>query len=86
METKLYYSMWQGMIWTERGTWLQTVDRNGLVRLSDCGVLSLTSVEQFCAERGIKLEVRASAQTSPMRATQFRTIEKEQFRGQGCEA
>lgn len=41
------------VIWSEEGTWLQTMDGEGRRRSSFCGVLSLTSVQLFCQKRHI---------------------------------
>lgn len=48
---------WEGIIWTERGAWLQTTGPDGRVRLSDCGRLSLASVEMFCGEHNLALDI-----------------------------
>ena len=60
------------IIWTERGVWLQTVDGNGQVKVSDCGRLSLQAVREFCEERGIELHVCSdSRHASPILSLQF---------------
>lgn len=46
------------MIWSENGVRLQTYDREGQMRLSDLGKLSLHSVQEFCQARGIMLCIR----------------------------
>lgn len=46
------------MIWSENGVRLQTYDREGQMRLSDLGKLSLHSVQEFCQARGITLCIR----------------------------
>lgn len=45
------------MIWTEEGVWLQGVDERGQTRSSYVGRLSLVSVEAFCRQHGLVLEV-----------------------------
>lgn len=45
------------MMWSENGVRLQTYNQYGELRLSDLGCLSLTSVQDFCERRGIKLYV-----------------------------
>lgn len=46
------------VIWSEAGVFLQTYDREGQMRLSDMGALSLASVQEFCDRRGIPVYVR----------------------------
>lgn len=42
------------IIWTNDGTWLQTLD-NGVRRSSYCGKLCLSAAEQFCRDHQCEL-------------------------------
>lgn len=50
------------LLWTPEGTWLQVVDEEGCLRISDLGKLSRFSVELFAHDHGIEFcEVRCAA-------------------------
>ncbi len=46
----------EGIIYTENGSWLQTYDENGQMRLSDLGKkITLEQLRDFCNKTGLKL-------------------------------
>ncbi len=45
-----------GIIYTENGSWLQTYDEEGRMRLSDLGKeVTLSELREFCKKTGLKL-------------------------------
>jgi len=45
------------MIWTPHGAWLQSRDEAGIVRSSFLGRMHLATVEVFCVNHNLRLEV-----------------------------
>lgn len=72
------------VIWKDSGVVLQTYDREGQMHLSDLGRISLTSIQDFCQARKIRLYVRRenARATVDFRAT-LSPIAREEYDARG---